>query len=272
MPVVALAACLFGGGALIRLDPNNAAVGWLAEALLPAQQAITGSDTAFGRFFAALGEAQSVWEEKEAFRERAEATDAKEAEIRELRLQNAELRSLLQLAQERWRDEPMAAQIVGWDPNPLVRAIKIDRGRKDGVAVGMVVVTPRGLVGRVQRVSHSTAQVLLLVDRSFSASGVFQVMRARGIVEGPNGEAPSATTDYLIMRYIDQKVDLRLPDTVVTSPMGGGFPDGIPIGDALTVLRKDTSKFQEVIIRPAVDFTRLEWVMVLTKFTPAGFE
>jgi len=79
-------------------------------------------------------------------------------------------------------------------------------------------------------------------------------------------------THGLIMRYVQQTEELSPGDLVLTSGLGGNFPTRLIIGQVTAVVKKDVELFQHAIVRPSVDFGRLEMVMVLTSFQPLDFE
>ena len=104
------------------------------------------------------------------------------AENQALRTENAELRNLVMLLQEaRLENENLrrelefksavpnyhllAAEVIGHDPNNLLQYLIIDRGADDGIEPGMPVLTADGLVGRISRVSHNSATVMLITTR-----------------------------------------------------------------------------------------------------------
>jgi rod shape-determining protein MreC len=165
------------------------------------------------------------------------------------------------------RDNPSllisSADIIGRvtsrDPSTFLSSLTIDRGVKDGVAVEMPVVTARGLVGRITEVGNSWARVLLLIDPSSSVNALVQRSRGTGIVQGQDDGS-------LIMRYIAQSDDVQPGDIILTSGLGGNFPKGLVIGQVTAVEQRDVAMFKEARVRPTVDFSRLEIVMVITDF------
>ncbi len=152
-------------------------------------------------------------------------------------------------------------RVTSRDPSPYLSVLTINLGQRDGVKQGQAVVTPLGLVGRIVDVGERTARVLLLTDRASSVNG--QVMRTRvtGVVQG-TGDG------RLVMRYIEQGGDIKIGDIVLTAGLGGVFPRGQPIGQVTSVRQQDIELFQEAEIRPTVDFSRLENVLVVTQFEP----
>jgi rod shape-determining protein MreC len=157
---------------------------------------------------------------------------------------------------------PDQARVVGQDPSNLAWSIIIDQGSADGVKPGMPVVTPEGLVGRVISTGTNWAKVLLLIDPSSSVNAVVQSTRATGVVQGDISGNP-------IIKYVPQGEAIKIGDLILTSGMGATFPKRLVIGQVTEVRKHDIELFQEAIIKPAVDFTRLEFVLILKKFTPS---
>jgi len=128
----------------------------------------------------------------------------------------------------------------------------------------MPAITPAGLVGRVTEVGAHWARVLLLNDASSSVNAVVQSTRATGVVQG-QGQG----SDLLVMRYLPLGDSVKEDDLILTSGIGGAFPKRLVLGQVIQVRQRDTDLFTEAIIRPSVDFSRLEYVLVMKKFTPA---
>lgn len=200
------------------------------------------------------------------------------AENQALRDENAELRNLVMLLQEaRLENENLrrelafksavpnyhllSAEVIGHDPNNLLQYLIIDRGADDGLEAGMPVLTADGLVGRISRVSHNSATVMLISDPSSSVSALLQQSRATGLVQGYPGQE-------LVMRYIPQGEGVQVGDVVLTSGLGGNFPKRLVIGQVASVKRSDVEMFQEARVAPAVRLRDLEMVQVLLNFTP----
>lgn len=158
------------------------------------------------------------------------------------------------------------ARVIGVDPSNLVRYVLVDQGVEEGVRVAMPVVTPQGLVGRVTEVGTHWAKILLIIDPSSSVNAVVQSTRATGVVQGETGNLP---TNNLIIRYVPQGEAIKTGDLILTSGLGGNFPKRLIIGQVTQVYKQDNELFQSATIQPTVDFPRLEFVLILKKFTPA---
>jgi rod shape-determining protein MreC len=112
------------------------------------------------------------------------------------------------------------------------------------------------VIGRViQPVSPRAALVQLLIDRNAAAGALLERTRAQGVVIGfGNGE--------LRMEYVPGTSDVKPGDLVVTSGIDGIYPKGFVIG-TVDAVDRGQGPYHEIVVRPAVDFSRLEEVLVV---------
>lgn len=236
-----------------------------SEALTPIQRGLTGAVDWLGDLGQSLLFATELKTENERLRAEIEALRSSDVRIRQLENENAQLRAQLGYHEQHPEQELMQASVIAREPTDILHAITIDKGRSHGITEGMTVVTPAGLVGRTIEVGPLSSQVLLITDTKASVSGVFVDSRAQGMIYGRRQR-------QLTMRYIDQMEQINVGDWVVTSSMGGSYPPGIPVGRVVYVRQRDIEPFQEATLVPAVDFTKIETVMVITSFVPATLE
>lgn len=190
---------------------------------------------------------------------------AENFELREVERENQLLREQLTYAQTRpgleLRGAQIVARVIGRESNNFLEYIMLDLGQGHGVRVGMSVITDQGLVGRISEVTDSTSKVLLITDASSAINAILQSSRLNGVVRGtPSGD--------LVMDYIPQGAEFSVGEAVLTSGLGGRVPRGIPIGQVVEIRQRDIDVFQQAVVRPTVDFPRLELVMVVTNFDP----
>jgi rod shape-determining protein MreC len=164
------------------------------------------------------------------------------------------LQQLLDLRQ-RARVETTAAEVIAAAATPEFRTITIDKGTAGGLRPDMAVIAPSGVVGRVVVPSVRAAKVQLLIDSSAAAGALIERTRAQGVVVGTGG-------DRLDLEYLSGSADLSVGDTVITSGIDGIYPKGFVIGWIERVERVGVS-YGKVTIKPAVDFSRLEEVLVV---------
>jgi len=164
------------------------------------------------------------------------------------------LQELLELRQ-RAAVQTAAADVIAAAATPEFRAITIDKGTLAGLRPDMAVIAPAGVVGRIVVPSARAAKVQLLIDRNAAAGALIERTRAQGVALG-NG------TDRLELEYLSGSAELVVGDTVITSGIDGIYPKGFVIGWIEHVERVGNS-YGAVRIRPAVDFSRLEEVLVV---------
>lgn len=187
--------------------------------------------------------------------------------MKEVEIENQRLRELLRFAQLNptydVRGGQVVARVIGQQPTNYLASLSIDLGREHGIQEGMPVVTEAGLVGRIYKVGPSTSTVLLITDPRSGVQALVQRenSRARGVVTGRIGELP-------VMEFISQDADVTPGDLIITSGLGGNFPKGLIIGQVVEVERRDFDMFQRAVIRPTVDFDRIEFVLVIMNFRP----
>lgn len=183
--------------------------------------------------------------------------------LRELEVENSDLRNMLGLKQRSSNQELAPVRVIARDPSPYVQSITIDLGTDGGIRDDMPVITWRGIVGRVSRAVGASAKVLLITDVNSSISGRVQSSesRATGIVRGRSDGG-------LLMQHIPQDERVQTGDTVITSDLGGVLPDGLVIGQVVQVRRKDVDVFQEALVESAADMRRLERLYVLVGQVP----
>jgi rod shape-determining protein MreC len=200
--------------------------------------------------------------ENEQLRSQVAELERQNEELMEMYAEYTLLSALLDYARENPQYRRVAADIIGWDTSNFVRTIVINRGEEEGIAVGMPVETERGLVGRVVAVSPHAAQVQLLTDPGSAINARLGASRADGVVEGQ-------LTGYLRMKWLEQDIPISENELVMTSGLGGNFPPDLVIGRVTQFEQSASELFQEAEVRPAVDFDRLEIVLIITDFQPA---
>ncbi|HEV3216288.1 MAG TPA: rod shape-determining protein MreC [Vicinamibacterales bacterium] len=152
--------------------------------------------------------------------------------------------------------QTIAANVIGAGASPDFRTMTIDKGSSSGLKANMPVISPTGVVGRIVTVTARASKVQLLVDRNAGAGALVERSRAQGVVLG-------AGEDVLRMDYVSGIADVKPGDTIVASGIDGIYPKGFVIGKVESVDR-GTGIYKIIRVRPAVDFNRLEEVLVVT--------
>ncbi len=174
---------------------------------------------------------------------------------RELLATQESLEELLQFKQTINRPV-LAAQVIGLDPTGWFKSVIIDKGKWAGLRIDMPVVNAFGVVGRVVSVSSNYAKVLLIIDQNSAVDCLVQRSRDRGMLKG-------LMSEICKLDYVAKSNDITMGDIVVTSGLGGVFPKGLPVGRILDVKEISGELFKDIKIRTAVDFSKLEEVLVI---------
>lgn len=177
------------------------------------------------------------------------------ASLRETQHENDRLRKLLQF-EEKHHLDTVVARVIAKDVSTEFRAIRINRGESSGVLKDMSVVTNEGVVGRVLRTTATTADVVTILDLLSAVDAIVERSRARGVVEG-------LTDEVCQLKFVLRTDDIEPGDVLISSGLGGIFPKGVPVGTVSKVSRKPFGISQDVEVRPAVDFSKLEEVMIV---------
>jgi len=178
----------------------------------------------------------------------------------ELELENQRLRELLGF--KRSLPAPaIAAEIIGKDPSAWFKTVIIDKGSSDGLRRGLPAVSSLGVVGQIVDVSGRQSRLMLIIDRNSGADALVQRTRARGVVKG-------TSRDECYLDYVLHADDVRVGDLVVSSGFEGVYPKGLLIGTVTAVDFKGGDFFKDVQITPAVDFDKLEEVLIILESPP----
>jgi rod shape-determining protein MreC len=152
-----------------------------------------------------------------------------------------------------------AAEIIGAAATPDFRTVTIDKGKGDGLRPDMAVISPAGVVGRVVVPSTRSAKVQLIIDRNAAAGALVERSRAQGVIVGEG--------DALRLDYVSEVADIVVGDLVVTSGIDGIYPKGFVIGRVDSV-EKSGGAYKRITVKPSVDFSALEEVLVVVTPTP----
>lgn len=175
------------------------------------------------------------------------------------------LYALLDFARARPENQYVAAAVIGRDPSPFLHYIIIDHGSDDGVLHGMPVVTQAGLVGRVDAVTAGAARVQLITDPGSVINVTLKSLKE-------NAQLVGSLTGELTLELIPQDTPVQTGELILTSGLGGSYPNNILIGQISSVRKLETDLFQTASVQPVVDFRTLQAVLVITNFKTVEIE
>ena len=214
-----------------------------------------------------MKEIKHTYEENKILREKLAEYKTSVYNMQELEKENKELRKTLDITESSRDFEPINANVIARSPERWMEQITINRGSRHGVKENMAVMTVDGMIGKVQAVSPSAAKVQLISGfdqlNRISAS-VFKKDKKNifGLIEGYDEEK-----EMLIFRVLEEsnKGDLKEDDLVVSSNLGGLFPDGLPIGEIKEIEPDQYGLTKTAYVKPAADLFDLKQVIVVDR-------
>jgi len=189
-------------------------------------------------YLKAIAEFKRLEEENKELKEKIEITYQENATLKEKLIAYNRLKKLLEL-KETFSYEMIPSLVISREPGNWFNSIIIDKGITDGV-------------------ESRTAKILLILDQRSAVGGMTQRSRDIGVVKG-------SESNYCYIEYLSNDADVKINDVVITSGLGSIFPKGIIIGKIVGIKKESHDLFQKVIVRPEVDFTKLEEVFVVKK-------
>jgi rod shape-determining protein MreC len=212
--------------------------------------------TAFG-LWSTYQDWKNVRAENRRLRDEAQRLRVESLRVSEVDEENRRLRRLLQL-KEALPLETISGEIIGREWGGWVRSLTVNRGRSSHVMRLTAVIGPDGLIGRIVDVRGGSSVVQVLTDPASTVGAHVVRTRTPGIIEGE----PRGTLRFKYMAR--DGAGMQVGDLLVTSGLGGLFPRGIPIGRVRSIDDRGSALFHYAQITPAVDFARIDEVLLLT--------
>ena len=213
---------------------------------------ISGVRNVWGNYVALRG----VRAENETLRKQLADAEVRLQEQRALAARAVRLQELLDL-RAATSLPTLAAEVIAGSANPGMMTVTIDRGSADGLVPDMAVVASKGIVGRiVAPLAAHAARVQLLIDRNAAAGALTERTRAGGMIVGSEGDPP------LRMELVSNLADVKEGDLVIASGVDGIYPKGFAIG-YVENSERGSGLYRSITVRPAVDFSSVEDVLVV---------
>lgn len=176
-------------------------------------------------------------------------------QYREAFQENLRLQKLLGLL-DRTGYRTVPARVIGRDQKSVLKTILINRGTAQGLKKDAPVITDRGIVGKVIETSWHVSRILLLTDANSNIDAFMQSGRVQGILQGAGASACT-------LKYVAKTEEVKAGEVVLSSGLDVIFPKGLLLGVVTRADKTDSGLFQKIEVAPAVDFSRLEEVLVL---------
>lgn len=200
----------------------------------------------------------NLQEENEKLKQKNSELEQSLRELEIIKSENNTLKEYVNLKDKYAEYETIPAYIINKDISNYSETMIINVGSKDGIEVNMPVISDQGLVGYILSVTETTSKVQTIIDTASTTSCVITTSRDMMVARGTLSENSS-----LKATFIPTEATILEGDKVETSGLGGIYPKGIHIGTIKQVVNTKNITDRYAIIETAVDFSKLETVLVI---------
>ena len=171
------------------------------------------------------------------------------------------LREALNFTESKNNYKYVGVNIIGYSGNSLSDGYIIDKGSNDGIAKNMVVVSYKGLVGKVTKVSSNFAVVQSILNENIAVAVMDQQTReATGVLQGLSDKKD---TNMTVVYNLPIDSDVKEGDIIITSGLGKIYPKQIPVGTVVSVQEDNVKVMKSAVVEPFVNFNKLEELFVV---------
>lgn len=230
----------------------------------PLRSGFTWCKNQINDFFSAFSEYEELTEENAALREQLNALRKELDDLHYDKVQNDRYKELLSMIEQDYSFEMVSADVVtvpsdGWDT-----AFGINAGTSMGIEKGDIVICSGGLVGKVVEVGWNWATVATFIDPQLSVGAMILSTGDVGVTEGT---LELKIKGQCLVRYLDKDSSVNRGDRIYTSGLGGVYPKGLLLGTVSELSYEDNGLSLNAVLTPAVDFSDLREVFVITDFS-----
>lgn len=182
-------------------------------------------------------------------------------EYNRMKDENTTLREMFDYSQANENYNYLGCNIVGYSGGNISNGYIIDKGINDGVKKDMIVITPAGLVGKVTKSESSYSIVQTILNENIAVASMVESTReTTGILQGATDNKNKNLT---ILSNIPIDSEIKEGDVILTSGLGGMYPQEIRIGEVISVEVDSVGIMKKAIVKPYVDFNKLEGLFVV---------
>ena len=222
------------------------------------------------RLFSGIGRAGRIIEEKKALEIKVAELEHRLRRLEHFESENETLRRQLGFSILSPRKLLLCEVIARGDMSGWWQTVRLNKGLSSGVSSGMAVMTADGLIGRTIEVSERTSDVLLITDPNCKVAcrtarnGAFGIMRGVGVrLSGRAAMEMLTSARPAEMNYISTAHDIREGDVVLTSGLGGVFPEGLPVGRVGQVRMHASGLYRQADVIPAARMDSFRYAFVV---------
>ena len=184
-------------------------------------------------------------------------------EYENIKQENERLKEMFQYSDSKDSYEYIGVNVIGYSGGNFTDGYIIDKGIDDGIAKEMVVITSKGLVGKITRAEKDYSIVQSILSKNIAVSGMVQSTRdSSGIIRGSSNNKKKE--EGLVQMYnLPMNSEVKKGDIILTSGLGMIYPKEIKIGKVIEVEVDKVKVMKNAIIEPYIEFDKLEELFVV---------
>ncbi|MFH1129603.1 MAG: rod shape-determining protein MreC [Patescibacteria group bacterium] len=222
----------------------------------PIQKLFSNIGKGFANFFQVLASISDLNKENIEFKQKNLTLESEIVQFKEIKKENDFLREALKIDKKEYSIEEVAS-IVSKDIQGIQDWILINRGSNNGIKEGMMAISPeKALVGRITEVLEGFSKIMLISHKDSTVSAMLESSRIEGLVK-------RSDKGGLFMDFIPNTEKIEINEKIITSGMDNLYPRGIIVGTIESIDPSDNQIFQKIIISPAINFSKLENVIII---------
>ncbi len=241
--------------------PHEQLVGILVS---PVRNGFTWCKNQAVDFFAAFTRYDALMEENAELKQKVNDLQKKVDDLNYDKVQNDRYKHLLSITEYQYSFEYVSADVVTVSTEGWNSSFGINAGTGAGITKGDVVVCEDGLIGKVTEVGWNWATVSTFIDPQISVGAMILSTGDVGVTEGT---LELKAKGQCLVRYLNKDSSVNRGDSVYTSGLGGVYPKGLLLGTVSELTYEDNGLSLSAVLSPAVSFSDLREVLVITNFS-----
>ena len=205
--------------------------------------------------------------ENAALKKEIEELNAKLIDYYQVKLENEQFRSVLELKEENKDFQFVSAAVIGRDPNDMFSSLYIEKGESSGISLNDPVITNSGVVGWISSVNASYSKVTTILSADTSIAALDKLTRESGVL---SSDIKYADQGIIKLGYLTVDTKVKPGDIIVTSGLGGIYPKDLPVGKVQEVMPEEYDVSYCAAVKPLVDVKTVRDVFVITDFQGQG--
>lgn len=229
------------------------------KVVMPVQNGLTYLKNKVNGNTSFFANVNNLKDDNQKLQDKNKELEEKLRELESIKAENESLKQYLNLKEKYSDYTAVPADVINRDISNYSKNVVINVGTRDGIKTGMTVIAAEGLVGHIISVTDTTAKVQTIIDSASSTSSLISTSRETIVCKG----ILNSDTQLKAM-YIPTEATVSQGDTIETAGLGGIYPKGIYIGTVERVENTTDLTNRYAIVSAAVNFTKLETVLVIT--------